>query len=276
MRNRDKNRLLKSKLSYIIDEHIDGGAEELTRVFGYERQNAISNMCSNNSKTSVIRKLHMESIEKHYKIPLSIWDNDIPMEERVIEELIYEYRLKLRQQEVDKKEYQKYQKLLKEGSLNFSDRDTIFQKNQKLFQKLKGVWYAYLYASNPKSAEKTEGIWIVETTIYDDYSVVDYWENRGYLKIGKHESLIIKESYDNDDLTVIRFPNRQVPSQNFRFVIISNQNNTTHEMVNFGFYSRKKHTPQEAKRILGDINKSQLKLDLDFNDRINIEGVVPK
>ena len=83
-------------------------------------------------------------------------------------------------------------------------------------------------------------------------------------------------AYDNDDLTVIRFPNRQVPSQNFRFVIISNQNNTTHEMVNLGFYSRKKHTPQEAKRILGDINKSQLKLDLDFNDRINIEGVVPK
>jgi len=276
MRSGDKNRLLKSKLNYIIDEHIDGGAEELTRVFGYERQNAISNMSSNNSRTSVIRKVHMESIERHYQIPVSIWNHNVPMKKSIIWELIYEYRLKLKQQEREKKEYLKYQKLLKEGSLNFSDRDTIFKKNKKLFDKLKGVWYAYLYASNPKSAEKTEGIWIVETTIYDDYSVVDYWENRGYLKIGKHESLIIKESYDNDDLTVIRFPNRQVPSQNFRFVIVSNQNNTAHEMVNFGFYSRKKYTPQEAKRILGDKSKSQLKLDLDFNDRINKEGVVPK
>jgi hypothetical protein len=276
MRSGDKNRLLKSKLNYIINEHIDGGAEELTRVFGYERQNAISNMSSNNSKNSVIRKVHMESIERHYQIPVSIWNHNVPMKKSIIWELIYEYRLKLKQQETERKEYLKYQKLLKEGSLNFSDRDTIFKKNKKLFDKLKGVWYAYLYASNPKSAEKTEGIWIVETTIYDDYSVVDYWENRGYLKIGKHESLIIKESYDNDDLTVIRFPNRQVPSQNFRFVIVSNQNNTAHEMVNFGFYSRKKYTPQEAKRILGDKSKSQLKLDLDFNDRINIEGIVPK
>lgn len=266
MRSEERNRLLKDKLNYIIDEHIDGGAEELKRVFGYERQNAISNICSNNSKNSVIRKIHMESIEKHYQIPLSIWNYDVPMNKKVIKELIYGYRAKLRQKELEKKERQ----------LDFSEKDTIFQENKKLFEKLKGVWYAYLYASNPKSAEKTEGIWIVETTIHDDYSVIDYWENSGYLKIGKHESLIIKESYDNDDLTVIRFPNRQVPSQNFRFVIVSNQNNTSHEMINFGFYSRKKYTPQEAKRILGDKNKSQLKLDLDFNDRINREGIVPK
>ncbi|SFV63364.1 hypothetical protein MNB_SV-12-373 [hydrothermal vent metagenome] len=276
MKSEERNRLLKDKLNYIIDAHIDGGAEELTRVFGYERQNAVSNMCSNNSKNAVIRKVHMESIETHYQIPLSIWNHDVPFDKKLMNEMIYEYRFKLNKQEREKKEYFNYQKLLKEGLLNFSDRDTIFQKNNRLFEKLKGVWYAYLYASNPKSASETEGIWIVETTIYDDYSVVDYWENRGYLKIGKHESLIIKESYDNDDLTVIRFPNRQVPSQNFRFVIISNQNNTTNEMVNFGFYSRKKYTPQEAKRILGDKSKSQLKLDLEFNDRINIEGVVPK
>lgn len=258
----EKNRLLKDKLNYIIDEHIDGGAEELKKIFGYKRQNVISNMCSNNSPNSVIKKIHMESIEKHYQIPLSIWRDNLPLDKKILRDLIYKYRAKT--------ELQK-----KERLLNFSDKDIIFQENKKLFKKLKGLWYAYLYASNPKSAKDTEGIWIVETTIGDDYSVVDYWGNSGYLKIGKHESLIIKESYDNDDLTVIRFPNRQVPSQNFRFVIVSNQNNTTHEMVNYGFYSRKKYTPQEAKRILGDKSKSQLKLDLEFNDRINREGVVP-
>ena len=276
MRSEERNRLLKDKLNYIMEEHIDGGAEELAKVFGYERQNAVSNMRSNNSKNSVIRKVHMESIETHYQIPLSIWNHNIIMDREIIEDMIYEYRFKLREQKSEKESYLHYKKLLKEGSINFSDRTTIFQNNKRLFDKLKGVWYAYLYASNPKSAKDTEGIWIVETTIYSDYSVVDYWKNGGYLKIGKQESLIIKESYDNSDLTIIRFPNRQVPSQNFRFVIISNQNNTAHEMVNFGFYSRKKYTPKEAKSILGDIEKSQLKLDLEFNNRINVEGVVPK
>jgi hypothetical protein len=170
---------------------------------------------------------------------------------------------------------EEYRLELKKCSKPTLENDSIFQKNEKLFNKLRGIWYAYLYPSNPKSATETEGIWIVETTIFDDYSVVDYWGNRGYLRIGKHESLIIKESYDNDDLTVIRFPNRQVPSQHFRFTIVSNQNNTTHEMVNFGFYSRKRYTPKEAKEILGEMSRVQLKLNLEFNIRLKEKGVVP-
>jgi hypothetical protein len=46
-------------------------------------------------------------------------------------------------------------------------------------------------------------------------------------------------------------------------------------MVNFGFYSRIKYSAKEAKEILGDINNLQLKLDLSFNDRINLKGIVP-
>jgi len=94
--------------------------------------------------------------------------------------------------------------------------------------------------------------------------------------LGKNESLIIKESYDNNDLTIIRFPNRQIPSQHFRFVIVSNQNNTEHEMVNFGFYSRIKYSAKEAKNILGERRNIQLKLDLSFNNRINDQSIVPK
>ena len=45
-------------------------------------------------------------------------------------------------------------------------------------------------------------------------------------------------------------------------------------MVNFGFYSRKKYSPEEAKKILGDMNKVQLKLDLEFDERLRKEGVV--
>jgi len=46
-------------------------------------------------------------------------------------------------------------------------------------------------------------------------------------------------------------------------------------MVNFGFYSRNKYSPQEAKEILGDMDKVQLKLDLDFEKRLREKGVVP-
>ena len=264
MRIIDKNRRLTDKLNYLIEYYIDGGVEELAlKTFGYERQNAVSNLCSNRPKTSTIRKIHMESIQAYHKIPMAIWKNTIPFDKTILDNMIAEYRLKLKQ----KKQL--------ENTSGQMINNPIFQKNEKLFNKLKGVWYAYLYPSNPKSASETEGVWIVETTIYDDYTVKDYWDNAGYLKLGKNESLIIKESYDNNDLTVIRFPNRQVPSQHFRFTIVSNQNNTTTEMVNFGFYSRKRYTPKEAKEILGDMNKVQLKLDLDFNDRINRQGIVP-
>jgi len=276
MKNKIRDRLLTDKLNFIIDNYIDGGAEELAlKTFGYERQNTISNLRSYSSKSPTIRKIHMESIQRHHQIPLEIWDDTVPFDIETLSDIIDKYRLKLQKEKIDMQKCLEYQKKFKESSLNFAKQDTIFAKNKKLFEKLRGVWYAYLYPSNPASANETDGVWIVETTIYDDYNVVDYWGNRGYLKLGKHESLIIKESYDNDDLTVIRFPNRQVPSQHFRFVIISNQNNTINEMVNFGFYSRKKYSPKEAKEILGSMEKMQLKLDLDFNARISKQGVVP-
>lgn len=258
MRNEKRDNLLTKKLNYIIKEYIVGGKEELSvKTFGYERQNAVSNLCSYNPKMPTLCKMHMESIERHHQIPLRIWESNFDYDEKQINEAIHLYRT-----------------ALKGGALSFPEEDSIFKKNQKLFDKLQGIWYAYLYPSNPKSAEKTEGIWVVKTTIRNDYSVVDWWGNSGYLKLGKHESLIIKESYENDDLTVIRFSNRHVPFEHFRFTIVSNQNNTTHEMVNFGFYSRQKYSPKEAKRILGEMGSVQLKLNLEFERRLKEKSIV--
>lgn len=254
-----QNKLLTKKLNYIITEYIEGGKEELSvKTFGYARQNQVSNLCSDNPKSTTIKKIHMESIEKHHQIPISIWQHTIPYDEEKINQLIQSYRASLKAEKI-----------------SFDDEDSIFTDNKKLFENLKGVWYAYLYPSNPNSAQETEGIWIVETTIHDDYSVVDYWGNAGYLKLGKNQSLIIKEPYENSDLTVIRFSNRHVSFEHFRFTIVSNQNGTTEEMVNFGFYSRKKYSPQEAKEILGEMEKVQLKLNSSFEKRLREKGVVP-
>ena len=249
---------LREKFNYIIENHIQGGKRALAiETFGYERENQVSNLCAINVKPS-IKKMHMESMERHHQIPLTVWDNSLSFNKQKIDQCIHEYKTSL-----------------KATRISFEKEDNIFTNNKQLLKNLKGVWYAYLYPSNPNSAKETEGIWIVETTIHDDYTVVDYWGNSGYLKIGKNQSLIIKEPFENSDLTVIRFSNRHVSFEHFRFTIVSNQNGTIDEMVNFGFYSRKKYSPQEAKEILGNIEKVQLKLDSSFEKRLREKGVVP-
>jgi hypothetical protein len=290
------------KLNYILEEYMS--ASDVTRAFGFKSDTMISNM--RNGKANMAT-LHLEGLEKHFNIPREVFNYQVN-DSATLDSVIKAYRIRqeakqnkerIQQIIIEKLEleelipkglfnkvFQKEETLLKlidehKKSLNHNTSSSLlkyiekaFPKNEKLFEKLKGVWYAYLYPSNLSSAE--HGIWEVKTTINDDYSVVDYWGNKGYLKLGKQESMIVKHSYDNDDLTIIRFVNRQVPSSHFRFVIISNQNNTFNEMVNFGFFSRKQYSPDEAKEILGDIDTKQLKLDLDFNDRLNERAIVPQ
>ena len=45
-------------------------------------------------------------------------------------------------------------------------------------------------------------------------------------------------------------------------------------MTQYGFYSRKEYTQEEAKKILGNVEGVQLKLDLDFARRIRNEFIV--
>ena len=157
------NKLLREKFSHIIDHHIEGGKKTLAiDTFGYERENQVSNLCSSNYKPT-IKKMHMESMEKHHHIPLSIWKSSFPFNKTKIDQEVAEHKVSKRAERI-----------------SFEEEDSIFTKNQKLFENLKGVWYAYIYPSNPASAEETDGIWIVETTIHDDYSVVDWWGNAGY------------------------------------------------------------------------------------------------
>jgi len=291
------------KLDFLLNNYMSGA--DVIRAFGFKTASMITNMRNGNTN---IANIHIEALERHFDIPTSIFDQHINSHEEMVV-LIERYQKKQKQKKNEEALKNKIIKKLEEEALipkdifleDFSEKGKldrliqkhkknmlnqnadsqlsnysrkVFPENEKLFNKLKGVWYGYVYPSNPNSAE--HGIWVVETTINADHSVVDYWGNKGYLKIGKNESLIIKESYDHDDLTVIRFSNRQVPSQHFHFVIISNQNHTLNEMVNFGFFSRKQYTPDEAKEILGDMESKQLKLDLEFNERLIERAIVPQ
>jgi hypothetical protein len=146
----------------------------------------------------------------------------------------------------------------------------IFEKNDELLKNLLGTWYAYMYPSSITGIWTEDGISMTKTEIYEDGSVVDEYNNKGILKIGHEQSCIIKESKNAKSLTIIRFDNYQAFYGNFRFLIFSNQNGKRdEEMVNYGFYSRKAYKPDEAKAILGDIDKVQLKLDKEFATRVN-------
>ena len=292
------------KLDYLLEHYMT--ATDVTRAFGFRSNTMISNMRKGQTN---IATLHMEGLEKHFNIPQKVFSSEVTSTQEIdllIKRYQKEQEKKQKKQELQKKILKKLEetRLLPKGifdktfydkgelesfikkhkenclqeSTTLNDENSfsnqVFPKNPKLFDKLKGVWYGYVYPSNPTSAE--HGIWEVETTIHDDYSVVDYWGNAGYLKIGKNESLIIKESYDHEDLTIIRFSNRQVPSRLFRFVIVSNQNHTLHEMVNFGFFSRQRCDLEEAKQILGNIESKQLKLDTEFNERLIERAIVPQ
>ena len=289
------------KLDYILDTHMN--ATDVTQAFGFKSETMLSKL--RKGKTN-ITKLHIDGLEKYFNIPSKIFNTPLNYNYQ-IDKLITEYQIELYRKK-EKKVFQKkilqqlkkyqlippqiftkefrergeldsfireYKKdLLSNSNIYTKFSTSIFPINNKLFNSLKGVWYGYVYPSNPLSAQ--HGIWEVETTIFDDYSVVDYWGNAGYLKIGKNESLIIKESYDHEDLTLIRFSNRQVASGIFHFVIVSNQNHTLYEMVNFGFFSRKQYPLDEAKEILGERESKQLKLDLEFNEKLIERAIVPQ
>ena len=250
-----------NKFNYILNSYISG--EDAKKAFGYTVPSYITRL-RDPKHSATLNNLHIQLLEHVCGIPKEIFDENIKFNKHTIDEIIRKYN---------------YKKLIKEqynsNICKNLEKNKIFCKNEKLFKKLKGIWYAYLYPSNPSSSKKDEGIWIVKTIINDDYSVVDEYNNRGVLQISDHQSLILKKSYEYGDLTIIRFPNRQVIYGIFKFVIISTQNGSENEMLNFGFYSRERYTSKVAKEILGDIDKVQLKLDLGFNNRV-INKVVVK
>jgi len=242
---------LAKKLDYILFKKKISNSE-VARKLGYADGAIVGRWRNEKDLNSNIMIMAQEALERHFDIPMEIWDKQTKYQPEKIDIILKEY----------------------ENKLSKIINNKILKEEKKIFKKLKGKWYGYIYASNPPSA--IEGIWRIETTIYDDYSVVDYWGNHGYLQIGKNQSIIFKKPFENEDLTIIRFSNRHVSFEHFRFVAISNQNNTLDEMVNFGFFSRKKYSEKEAKEILGEREEMQLKLNMEFAQRVNAKAIVPR
>ena len=240
--------LLATKFNLILDTYIN--AEEVKNAFGYSSSSNITKLRNNKR---LLTNPHIQLLDIVCHIPTRIFDNDIPCNNDIIDKLIEEYQQ-------DKSPNNKTKNSSSE-LLNLSE------EAQKTLKWLKGTWYSYSYPSQPHIV--SDGIWIMKTTIHEDLSITDEHGNSGIVHIRKKETYIEKETKETGELILIRFPNHQIPYKIFLFSVQSNQLGTeVKSMLNFGFYARKLYRPEEAKRILGEIEKVQLKLDLGFSDRI--------
>jgi hypothetical protein len=243
--DRDKERLA-LKTDFVIKNYT-GGALEVANLFGYKKSTSITNICNFDSRRakdarSIVR-LQMEGLERHYQIPLEIFDHSVRFEEKLIADMIEEYRVKLKEKE---------------------DRASIFTPNPKLLKKLEGDWYSYFYPS----ANFIE-LQSIKTTVYSDYSVIDEYGNRGVVNFGVDQSIIIKESKNSKNLTSIIFNNRTITYSIFPYSMISRTNSSNRAINYFGFFSKKKFDTETAKKILGeDRTLMQIQIPYEFEDRM--------
>jgi len=184
-----------------------------------------------------LRKIHLYAICNAYNIPMEIFDNEKLNSKESIKILL------------GKKE----------------KNNSMFQNNYELLDKLIGRWYLYSYPSNLKLSD----VWITETNIYENFLVEDMHKNQGKLYVGKHQSIIIKESNNSKNITSITFDNDRVTYQNFPFSRISKSNGLNKELLNFGFFSRKKMTKEEAQEVLGNPKEIQIQMNYEMLERIN-------
>jgi len=238
--------ILAKKTDFVIKKYT-GGVLEVANRFGYKKSTSITNISKFNpqkaKETRSIVQLQMEGLQRHYQIPVAIFDHSVPFDEELIVEMVEKYKKSL--------------KLKSESS-------SIFSPNPILMDKLEGEWYSYFYPS----ANFVE-IQIIKTTVNSDYSVIDEYNNRGVVNFGVDQSIIIKESNNSKNLTSIVFNNRTVTYNIFPYSMTSRTNSSNRAINYFGFFSRKKLDLEVAKMILGeDRSLMQLQIPYEFEDRI--------
>jgi len=286
-----KKKNLADKVAYIFRKYTK---KEVSKEFGFANQSSLSGWDNPNPK---IKRVHLLGLQEYFGIPITIFDDDIPYSDEEIDNSIEKYKKKLIEQEKNKKifeslkrnglvpksiysdeidtiekidrEIMEHKEKIRQNRLIFENN--LFIEDNRLYNNLLGEWNSYLYSS---TYTRTRKIHIFKTYFKEDYDVIDEHKNRGKLFIGNNQSLVIKKSPNEKNFSVIIFQNINVTYKIFRFSIISIQNGTSDEMTQYGFYSKKEYSKDEAKEILGDIDDIQLKLNLDFAKRVRDEFVI--
>ena len=248
MKAKEERELLGYKFNFFVENYTDG-VEEIRDKIGIKSSGTLNSFRSRNAKTQISR-LYMEAIERHFDIPVSVWNSNVLDTKEIWDKQISDFRKKLKQEK----------------------KLEIFPQDPRIWEKLKGEFYAYMYGSHIFNGNRE--IKCIKTTFYDDFQVIDQHKNRGVVMLGDYQGIIIKKTPNEGHFSIIVFPIKQVTYGTFRFNIISIQNGTNHEMVNWGFYTKEKISIEKAEDILGQKDKVQLKLDIEFAKRIRQNFII--
>ena len=224
------------KLAYVLKQR-KLRTKDIAKKLGVQ-ESLISQIKSYYESSNKLRNIHIYAICFAYDIPIEIF-----------EDKSIDTKIKI------------------DGLLNQKQKETtIFHHNSEILDKLVGVWYMYSYTSNPMLGE----IWETKSNFYDDYSVEDEHKNRGNLYIGKHQSVILKESNGSKNITTITFDNSRVFYGAFLFSRISKSNSINKELFNFGLCSKKRLDKELVREVLGEKNEVQLQVSYDILERIGL------
>lgn len=286
IREKQYKEQLAKKLSYII-ERLNLSKHEISTTIGYKSSSMVSRYANVKNLKDNLPEAQQKNLENAYQVPMSIWEHNTfynidtqEINKEEIDEAIKQYKISIENKvENDNLQIQELQNLtlklqdenkaLKEELQTMSKR-TPFQQNEKFKPFLVGTWYVYSFAIEPEKYH--DGVILRVTNIYEDYTIDDTDGNHGYLNIREKESFIEKTTKDIGNIVLIRFFNEHIVQDILPCSISSSiQNNTHISLLNFAFMSRKRYTSKEAKEILKDKVKLQLKIDSNFLDRIDQE-----
>jgi len=274
---------LAHKLHYIVDTLFYSNTE-LGKKLGYNDGTMIGRYKNDENLQDNFPKVKQKMLEDYFNIPITIWetnafydkDKQVVLTEKINNE-IKAYKIKIEDEKKDLHDLQNIiNKLeneneeLKEKLNNKNPITPTAQQNKKFLPLLEGIWYIYSLAVNEK--EFHDGVVIKVTTIHSDYTIEDTEGGHGYLNIRSKESYIEKATRDIENLVLIRFFNEHITHDILVCSISSTIRQKTNEpLLNYAFMSRKKYSSPEAKRILNNKSELQLKIDLNFLDRIDQE-----
>jgi len=223
------------KLTFILD-YLNLEAKEIADRFGIHKAN-VSKFKDRNS--GMLKKVHLYGFEQCYGIPYTIFeDQSIKSQEQI--------------------------KAILDRTKHKNNFSPFVSKDQETLQKLVGTWYIYLYSSNSH-----KGLHEIITTINEDCSVYDQYDNRGKLFISERQSMIIKKSFNSKNLVSITFNNADIGFELFKCSLISRTTHIEKEMLSFGFISKEIRSKKFAQELLGDIAKAQMQIDESFQVRLS-------
>ena len=242
----------KEKLHYVMQELgiVNREISQKTDL----RANIVSDILNPNNSSRTIQRYHIYAILLAFDIPKIIFDNEHMKKTEII-------------------------KILKKKNQNTNSQKELKKDNQEKLQTLVGEWYLYSYSNNISThrqlyselsqSKNVSYINVEKIKIDNDFRVKNDSNSIGKVHINTNQSTIILEETTSKDTILYTFDNNRVHYKRFLFSKFSKMSISNREILKFGFFSKNEVQEKDIILILNEAEKTQLKVDFNFLDRIS-------